>query len=112
MKTTRLVIAAVAGLLALAACNKSPQAEAVENAGDNAAAAAGTGCSRTNAAPSTRSTEALVRWSGTATTVPTWADTVRAAPAPAVLLRTSAAPSRLPTPWRPPSAWCPARLRP
>src|SRR5947209_20380513 len=39
MKTTRLVIAAVAGLLALAACHKSPQAEAVENAGDNAAAA-------------------------------------------------------------------------
>lgn len=34
---TRLVIVAAAGLLALAACNKSPQAEAVENAGDNAA---------------------------------------------------------------------------
>ena len=39
MKTTRLVIAAAAGLLALAACHKSPQAEAVENAGENAAAA-------------------------------------------------------------------------
>jgi hypothetical protein len=38
MKTTRLVIAAAAGLLALAACQKSPQAEAVENAGENAAA--------------------------------------------------------------------------
>ena len=36
MKTTRLVIAAAAGLLALAACHKSPQAEAVENAGENA----------------------------------------------------------------------------
>lgn len=36
MKTTRLVIAAAAGLLALAACHKSPDAEAVENAGDNA----------------------------------------------------------------------------
>jgi hypothetical protein len=39
MKTTRLVIVAAASLLALAACHKSPQAQAVENAGDKAAAA-------------------------------------------------------------------------
>ena len=32
------IVLATAGLMALAACNKSPQAEAVENAGDNAAA--------------------------------------------------------------------------
>jgi hypothetical protein len=38
MKTTRLVIAATAGLLALAACQKSPTAEG-QNAGDNMASA-------------------------------------------------------------------------
>ena len=38
MKKLSIVIA-TAGLMALAACGKSPEAEAVENAGDNAAAA-------------------------------------------------------------------------
>lgn len=37
MKKVALVLAA-AGLIGVAACNKSPQADAVENAGDNAAA--------------------------------------------------------------------------
>jgi hypothetical protein len=38
MKKFALVLAA-AGLMSVAACNKTPQAEAVDNAGDNAAAA-------------------------------------------------------------------------
>jgi hypothetical protein len=59
MKTTRLVIAAAAGLLALAACHKAPEAAATDNTDNSAVVANDADALDANAAATTNDATAV-----------------------------------------------------